>query len=84
MISGIALTEDSPLYCALDGGGHWIGPDGTPCGESGSGPFNCNNSQTSDHSTITLYKRPSASFSGKQLYTCTGTGQNISMQIESE
>ena len=37
MISGIALTEDSPLYCVLDGGGYWIGPDGTlvQCGEPG-------------------------------------------------
>ena len=87
MISDIALTVDNPLHCVLVGGtgGQWTaGPDSIPvqCGESGSGPFNC--SQSSDSTSITLYRRSGVPFSGKQLYTCSSGEQNISVQIESE
>ena len=91
MISFEVLTADNPLHCVLagssgtGGGGQWTGPDNTAvqCGESGSGPFNC--SQSSDPTNITLYKKAGATFSGKQLlYTCTISGQNISVQIKSE
>ena len=89
VISEFALTADNPLHCVLaggtgGGGGQWTGPDNTPVQCSGgSGPFTC--SQSSDPTNITLYKNTTgASFSGKQLYTCTISGQNISVQIESE
>ena len=91
VISDIALTADNPLHCVLagssgtGGGGQWTGPDNTSvqCGGSGSGPFNC--SQSSDPTNITLYKRTRDPFSDKQqLYTCTISGQNISVQIKSE
>ena len=89
MISDFALTADNPLHCVLaggtgGGGGKWTGPDNTPVQCSrGSGPFTC--SQSSDPTNITLYKNTAgASFSGKQLYTCTISGQSISVQIESE
>ena len=91
MISDFALTADNPLHCVLAGGtgggggaGQWSGPDNTPMQCSGgSGPFTC--LQSPDPTNITLYKNTAgASFSGKQLYTCTISGQNISVQIESE
>ena len=89
VISDIALTADNPLHCVLagstgTGGGQWTGPGNTPvqCGGSASGPFTC--SQSSDPTSITLYKNTRASFLGKQLYTCTISGQNISVQIKSE
>ena len=89
VISDIALTADNPLHCVLDGssgtgGGQWNGPGNTPvqCGGSASGPFTC--SQSSDPTNITLYKNTGALFSGKHLYTCTISGQSISVQIESE
>ena len=88
VISEFALTADDPLHCVLaggtGGGGQWTGPDNTPVQCSGgSGPFTC--SQSSDPTDITLYKNTAgASFSGKQLYTCTISGQSISVQIESE
>ena len=88
VISDIALTADNPLHCVLAGstgtrGGQWTGPGNTPvqCGVS-SGPFTC--SQSSGATNITLYKNKRASFSGKQLYTCTISGQSISVQIESK
>ena len=92
VISDKALTADNPLHCVLasssgtggGGGGQWTGPGNTAvqCEGSGSGPFTC--SQSSDPTNITLYKKTGASFSGKQLYTCTISGQSISVQIESE
>ena len=89
MISDFALTADNPLHCVLaggtgGGGGQWTGPDNTQVQCSGgSGPFTC--SQSSDSTNITLYKNTTgASFSGKQLYTCTISGQSIVVQIESE
>ena len=89
VISDIALTADNPLQCILagitgTGGGQWTGPGNTPvqCGNSASGPLTC--SQSSDPTNITLYKKPGATFLGKQLYTCTISGQSISVQIESE
>ena len=87
VISDFALTADNPLHCVLAGstggeGGQWTGPDNTPVQCSGgSGPFTC--SQSSDPTNITLYNT-GASFAGKQLYTCTISGQSISVQIESE
>ena len=89
VISHFALTADNPLHCVLTGGtggggGQWIGPGNTPVQCSGgSGPFTC--SQSSDPTNITLYRNNAgASFTGKQLYTCTISGQSISVQIESE
>ena len=86
VISEFALTADNPLHCVLAGGtgGQWTGPDNTPVQCSGgSGPFTC--SQSSDPTNITLYKKTGATFSGRQLYTCTiYSGQSISVQIESE
>ena len=98
VISDIALTANNALYCVLGegfqqsaggsgtggGGGQWTGPDNTSvqCGGSGSGPFTC--SQSSDPTSLTLYKKTEASFSSKQLYTCTISGQSISVLIESE
>ena len=97
VISDIALTANNALHCVLGegfqqsagssgtgGGGQWTDPNNTAvqCGGSGSGPFTC--SQSSDPTNITLYKKTGASFSGKQLYTCTISGQSISVQIESE
>ena len=93
-ISDIALTAKNPLRCVLagtiassgsGGGGLWTGPNNTivQCDESGSGPFaSC--SQSSDLTSITLYKKTGASFSGKHPYTCTISGQSISVQIKSE
>ena len=83
------LTADNPLHCLLagsssgTGGGQWTGPDNTPvqCGGSGSGPLTC--SQSSDPTNITLYYKGGA-FSGKQLYTCTISGQSFSVQINRE
>ena len=89
MISDFALTADNPLHCVLaggtgGGGGQWTGPNSTQVQCSGeSGPFTC--SQSSDPTNITLYKKtPEAKFSGKQLYTCTISGQSISVQIKGE
>ena len=88
VIGDIALTADNPLHCVLAGstgtGGQWTGPGNTPvqCGGSASGPFTC--SQSSDPTGIILYRNTGASFSGKQLYTCTISGQSISVQIRSE
>ena len=89
VISDIALTADNPLHCVLaassgTGGGQWTASDNTSvqCGGSASGLFTC--SQSSDNITITLYLNTEASFSEKQLYTCTISGQSISVQIESE
>ena len=87
VISDFALTADNPLHCVLAGstggeGGQWTGPDNTPVQCSGgSGPFTC--SQSSGSTNITLYNT-GASFTGKQLYTCTISGHSISVQIESE
>ena len=87
VISDFALTADNPLHCVLAGStgtgsiGKWTS-NGTPVQCSGgSGPFTC--SQSSDPTNITLYNT-GASFTGKQLYTCTISGQSISVQIESE
>ena len=87
VISDFALTADNPLHCVLAGStgtgsiGQWTS-NGTPVQCSGgSGPFTC--SQSSDPTNITLYNT-GASFTGKQLYTCTISGQSISVQIESE
>ena len=89
VISDIALTADNPLQCILVGstgtvGGQWTGPNTTVlCGNStSSSPFNC--SQSSDPTNITLYKTTGASFSGRQSYTCTISGQSITVQIKSE
>ena len=88
VISDNSLTAANPLHCILagstssgTGGGEWTGPDNTPvqCGGTGSGPFNC--SQSADPTNITLYKKTGASFPGKQLYTCTISGQSISVHI---
>ena len=92
-----SLTTANPLHCILagsssssrggsgtgTGGGQWTGPDNIPvqCGESGSGPFTC--SHSSDPTNITLYYKE-GTFSGKQLYTCTISGQSISVQIKRE
>ena len=91
VISDNSLTVADPLHCILaggsssgTGGGQWTtGPDNTPvqCGGSGSGPLTC--SQSSDPTNITLYYKGGA-FSGKQLYTCTISGQSISVQIKRE
>ena len=89
VISDDSLTATNPLHCVLagsssgTGGGQWTGPDNTSvqCGGSGSGPFTC--SQSSDPTNITLYKKAGASFSGYQLYTCTISGQSISVHINS-
>ena len=88
VISDFALTADNPLHCVLAGStgmevGKWT-KNGTQVECSGgSGPFTC--SQSSDPTNITLYKNNTgASFTGKQLYTCTISGQSISVQIESE
>ena len=89
VISDIALTADNPLHCVLagssgtgGGGGQWTGPSNTTvqCGGSGSGsgPFTCSQSSPTN---ITLYKKTGGSFSGKHLYTCTTSGQSISVQI---
>ena len=82
-------TAADPLHCVLAGssgtrGGQWTGPDNTPvqCGGSGSGPLTC--SQSSDPTNITLYYKTGGTFSGKQLYTCNISGQNISVQIKCE
>ena len=84
------LSAANPLHCLLagssggTGGGLWTtGPDNTAvqCGGSGSGPLTC--SQSSDPTNITLYYKGGA-FSGKQLYTCTISGQSISVQIKCE
>ena len=88
VISDIALSADNPLRCALAGstgteGGQWTGPSNTPvqCGGSAVGPFDC--LKLVDGS-VSLHKNSTgASFSGKELYTCTISGQNISVQIES-
>lgn len=87
VISDIALTKDNPLRCELgEGGGQWIGPDNTivQCDESSNGTFTC--SQSSDNTNITLYKRQGAhvQYTGKNLYTCNGSKENISIQIESK
>ena len=90
VISDIDLTAENPLYCVLagssgtGGGGQWTGPNNTAvqCGGSGSGPFTC--SQSSDPTNITLYKKTGASFSGKQLYTCTISDLSISVKIASK
>ena len=88
VISDNFLTAANPLHCVLagssggTGGGQWIGPDNTAvqCGGSGSGgPLTC--SQSTDPTNITLYKKTGASFSGYQLYTCTISGQSISVHI---
>ena len=84
-----SITADNPLHCVLagsssgTGGGQWTGPDNTPvqCGGSGSGPLTC--SQSSDPTNITLYNKGEV-FKGKQMYTCTISGQSISVQIEGE
>ena len=90
VISDNSLTAANPLHCVLAGSsggtgeGQWTGPDNTSvqCGESGSsGPLTC--SQSSDPTNITLYKKTGASFSGHQLYTCTISGQSISVHINS-
>ena len=89
VISGIALTADNPLHCVLAditgaGGGQWIGPHNKPlqCGGSAVGPFDC--LELVDGS-ISLHKSSTrVSFSGKLLYTCTISRQNVSVQIESE
>ena len=92
VISDIALTAHNPLHCVLagssgtgGGGGQWTGPNNTvvQC-NSNSGPFSCFRRTSGYMTDITLYKKTGASFSGKQLYTCTISGQNISVQIESE
>ena len=85
MISDIALTADNPLHCVLgEGTGQWTGPANisVQCGDFRSGPFSCSNS--SDSSSIALYKNSDTSYSGKQLFTCTGGGSSVSIQIESE
>ena len=88
VISDTALTANNPLRCALAGGngtgGQWIGPRNTPmqCGDSAGGPLDC--LELVDGS-ISLHKDSTGtSFSGKQLYKCTISGQSISVQIESE
>ena len=89
VISDIALSADNPLHCALAGstgpeGGQWIGPGNTPvqCGGSAVGPFDC--LELVDGS-ISLHKNSTkASFSEKLLYTCTISGQNVSVLIKSE
>ena len=89
VISDIALIADNPLHCILagstgTGGGQWTGPANTSvqCGGSASSQFTC--SQSSDPTSITLYRNTGASFSGKQPFTCTISGQSITVQIESE
>ena len=87
VISDFALIADNPLHCVLadgtGGGGQWTGPGNTPVQCSGgSGPLTC--SQSSDPTNITLYRNTGTSFSGKQQYTCTISGQSISVQIESK
>ena len=85
-----SITAADPLHCILVGstnsgtaGGQWTGPDNTSvqCGGSGSGPLTC--SQSSDPTNTTLYYKKGA-FSRKQLYTCTISGQSISVQIKRE
>ena len=86
-----SITAANPLHCVLagssggTGGGQWTtDPDNSPvqCGGSGSGPLTC--SQSSDPTNITLYYKVGGTFSGKQLYTCNISGQNISVQIKCE
>ena len=89
VISDIALTADNPLHCVLagstgTGGGQWTGPGNTPvqCGGTAVGQFAC---LELVNGSITLYKNSTgASFPGKLLYTCTISGQNISVQITGE
>ena len=89
---GINGLTANPLHCILagssggTGGGQWTtGPDNTPvqCGGSGSGLLSC--SQSSDPTNITLYNKGQGGvFPEKQLYTCTISGQSISVQIKRE
>ena len=87
VISDFALTADNPLHCVLAGStgtgliGKWTSNGTQVQCSGGSGPFTC--SQSSDPTNITLYNT-GTSFTGKQLYTCTISGQSISVQIGSE
>ena len=91
VVSINGLTATNPLHCILPagsssgtGGGQWTtGPDNTAveCGGSGSSPLTC--SQTLDPTNTTLYYKKGA-FPKKKLYTCTISGQNISVQINRE